>query len=290
MKIYFFIGKGGAGKSTLSSLTALYLASQDRKVLLSSLDPAHNLSDIFEKDFSDKPIEIISGLLGIEVDHEKWIRSFLKQSEDQLKKSYAYLTSFSMDKHFSVMQHAPALQEYALQQAFISLIEKYSSQDVLIFDMPPTALTLKFFALPQLSLLWLENLQKLRSEIIKKQQVISKLSLGTKTFERDRVTQNINNQQVFWQKIDKLLKDPNVTHPVVVENPDPLSMAETHRITEKMADLAIASPAKALNNAPDNKVKGYRLVVPKMNDMTGMDNLLKAIEQIDFSGLLDKVY
>ena len=286
MKIYFFLGKGGVGKSTLSSLTALYLADQGRKVLLTSLDPAHNLSDIFKKEFSDKPYLIMKDLTVVEVNHEKWIRSFLKQSENQLKTSYAYLTTFSMDRHFSVLQHAPALQEYALQQAFVNLIDNNAEKDVLIFDMPPTALTLKFFALPELSLLWLENLLHLRSEIIEKQKIISKLSLGGKTFERDRVTQNINNQQAYWQKIDRLLKDPNVTCPVVVENPDALSMAETHRITEKMTDLAIASPAKALNNARDYKVKGYRLVVPKMNDMTGMDNLLQAVKSIDFSHLV----
>ena len=45
MKILFFMGKGGVGKSTLSTLTAIYLAKNGNKVLLTSLDPAHNLAE-----------------------------------------------------------------------------------------------------------------------------------------------------------------------------------------------------------------------------------------------------
>jgi len=284
MKIFFFIGKGGVGKSTLSSLTALYLAKQNYKVLLTSLDPAHNLTDIFEKNFSDKPLTIIKNLEVLEIEHDRWIKAFLKQSTNQLKTSYSYLTTFSMDKHFSVMQHAPALEEYALHQAFINIIEKNKQKDYLIFDMPPTALALKFFALPQLSLLWLENLLDLRNEIKKKQEIISKLSLGSKTFERDRVMQNIDNQKKHWQNVDKMLKNKYLSYPVVVENPDQLSVAESKRIIEKMASLEMAPVIKALNNAVDN-VKEYNLVVKQKKHVTGLKNLQEMVDNIDFSNL-----
>ncbi len=53
---YFHAGKGGVGKSTTSALSALHLARTGQNVLLVSLDPAHNQADIFDTDFSDKPI------------------------------------------------------------------------------------------------------------------------------------------------------------------------------------------------------------------------------------------
>jgi arsenite-transporting ATPase len=285
MKIYFFLGKGGVGKSTISSLTAVYLAGQGKKVVLTSLDPAHNLTDIFERGFSDKATNILTNLDVIETDHDKWIRAFVKQSENQLKSSYSYLTTFSMEKHFSVLQHAPALEEYALHMAFASIVEDYKALDFLIFDMPPTALALKFFALPQLSLLWLENLLHLRSEIIDKQKIITRLSLGNKTFERDRVTQNINTQQKNWRNIDTLLKNNMLCFPVVVENPDQLSTAESQRIISKMKNMAVPSVVRALNKASAEN-PAYQLVIQKKEKINGMDNLLEAVKTIDFSRML----
>ncbi|MCB0284964.1 MAG: AAA family ATPase, partial [Calditrichaeota bacterium] len=40
MKILFIIGKGGVGKSSLSALCGLHLSQKNKKVLITSLDPA----------------------------------------------------------------------------------------------------------------------------------------------------------------------------------------------------------------------------------------------------------
>ncbi|WP_218971081.1 ArsA-related P-loop ATPase [Bifidobacterium pseudolongum] len=42
-----FTGKGGVGKTTVSCATALSLATQGRKVLLVSTDPASNVAQVF---------------------------------------------------------------------------------------------------------------------------------------------------------------------------------------------------------------------------------------------------
>jgi arsenite-transporting ATPase len=49
MNFFFFTGKGGVGKSTLAAASAWQL-SQKYRVLIVSLDPAHNLGDIFGVD------------------------------------------------------------------------------------------------------------------------------------------------------------------------------------------------------------------------------------------------
>ena len=47
-KYYFFTGKGGVGKTTLSCATALQFINDDKKVLLVCTDPASNLTDVLE--------------------------------------------------------------------------------------------------------------------------------------------------------------------------------------------------------------------------------------------------
>jgi len=46
------------GKSTAAALNSLFLAQKGFQILIVSLDPAHNQSDIFETSLSDKPTKI----------------------------------------------------------------------------------------------------------------------------------------------------------------------------------------------------------------------------------------
>lgn len=143
----FFMGKGGVGKSTSSALYSVYLAEKGYKVLMVSLDPAHNQSDIFKKSFSDKPTKVTNAFSVIEVDQEKWIKLYLKEIQLQINRTYTYLTAFNLEGYFKVIKHSPGLEEYALILAFNHIQNNFTDYDYLIFDMAPTALSLKFFNL-----------------------------------------------------------------------------------------------------------------------------------------------
>ena len=57
----FFGGKGGVGKTTAASATALYLLKQlkrDESILLFSTDPAHSLSDSLDVKIGDRLVEV----------------------------------------------------------------------------------------------------------------------------------------------------------------------------------------------------------------------------------------
>ncbi len=43
----FFTGKGGVGKTSVASATAVGLADEGKRVLLVSTDPASNLDEVF---------------------------------------------------------------------------------------------------------------------------------------------------------------------------------------------------------------------------------------------------
>jgi len=235
----FFMGKGGVGKSTSSALFSVFLAQKGFQVLIVSLDPAHNQSDIFERSLSDKPLQIAPNLSAIEIDQEFWIRQYLKDIHNQINRTYSYLTAFNLEKYFSVIKYSPGLEEYALILAFEKIQENFSQCDYLIFDMPPTALGLKFFSLPSLSLIWIEHLLALRKEIIKKRDLITNIKLIKKEIERDKVLNKINELRNQYQNLKDAFEDRKQTQINLVLNPDKLSYAESIRIVTALQEINI---------------------------------------------------
>ena len=67
-----FCGKGGTGKTTLSTVTALHFALQGYRTLLISTYPAPSLSDILEIDVGGEvmPIPDAPWLSALELDYD----------------------------------------------------------------------------------------------------------------------------------------------------------------------------------------------------------------------------
>ena len=135
VKIHFFIGKGGVGKSTTSALTALNLAHSNRETLLVSMDPAHNLKDIFQQQFSEKSFQVMRGLAVREVDIEYWMKVYLKDTESQLKKVYSYQSAFNIQSYYNILKYSPGLEEYALLLAFENVLHTADDKDEIIFPL-----------------------------------------------------------------------------------------------------------------------------------------------------------
>ena len=246
------MGKGGVGKSTSAALFSTFLAQKGARVVLVSLDPAHNQSDIFERALSDEPVEVAPLLRVIEIDEDSWIRTYLKDVRQQINRTYSYLTAFNLDKYFSVIKHSPGLEEYALILAYEHLQKKYAEWDYLVFDMPPTALSLKFFALPSLSLVWVNHLLALRQEIIQKRELITKIKLLNKEFERDKVLNKIEAQRKQYEALRETFTDPEKTQVYLVLNPDKLSHAESLRIFHSLKEIDIRLYRTVYNKRPVN--------------------------------------
>lgn len=245
---YFFLGKGGVGKSTISAVQALQETARGKKVLLISMDPAHNQADIFDRPLTDKPTSIQSRLEVLQMDHSYWIKKYLQQIESRLKSSYQYLSALNLDHYLQIIRFSPGIEEYALLLAFDYYARTYAQKDLLIFDMPPTALTLKFFNLPQLSILWLEKLLQLRREILEKRKIISKIKLGRVESETDKILNNLNKQMGLYSAINERLHDPAQTKLKLVLNDDRLSRSETRFIVDRLQEWKYAIDEWLVNN------------------------------------------
>jgi arsenite-transporting ATPase len=252
-QLYFFIGKGGVGKSTTSAITALSAAQTGRDTLLVSMDPAHNQRDIFEQDFSEQPVQIAAHLAVKEVDTDYWIAKYLKETQDHIKRTYAYQSAFNLQKYFKVLQFSPGLEEYALLLAFENILQVSENKDIIIFDMAPTALTLRFFSLPFITLIWLEELLKLRKQIYEKKEIISKIKFGKKEIEQDKVKAKLEGMILNFGLLRDCFRSA-ATRIHLVMNTDKLSLAEALRIKQKLTDVAIHIDSVIVNKSQGNQI------------------------------------
>lgn len=247
-ELHFFVGKGGVGKSTTSALTGLSLAAAGRKTLLVSMDPAHNQQDIFETEFSEKPRRVCDGLSVKQVDTRRWMARYLKQTREHVRKTYLYQSAFNIQDHFKVLEFSPGLEEYALLMAFEDIAARSGDQDAILFDMAPTALSLRFFALPAITLIWLEKLLSLRTLICDKKEIISKIRLGRRDIERDRVKNTLGNMIERHKALRaRFLSDQARIH--LVLNDDRLSLSEAIRIRDGLTTQGMAIDRLVVNRA-----------------------------------------
>lgn len=250
----FFLGKGGVGKSTISALTGLSLAQRGFKVLLVSMDPAHNQSDIFGMSLSEKPLVLEKLLYLKEVDIGWWVRKYVKSVQHEIKASYNYLTALNLESYFDVLKFSPGIEEYALLLAFSEIRTKYAKHDYILFDMPPTALALKFFGLPKLSLAWLEKLHELRQLILKKREILHRIQLGSKEWEQDKIVNRLQKQMEFYKKIKSVISDGVQTHIKLILNNDTLSVNESRLILEQLGEQKIKISGIIINKFQDSSL------------------------------------
>jgi arsenite-transporting ATPase len=267
-KIAFFLGKGGVGKTTISSTVAWQFAGENTKVLIASLDPAHNLGDVFQKKLTNERLPLGANLDGMEIDLSAWVARYLKESRDEIKQNYQYHSAMNVDSYVNILKYSPGTEEYAVLWAIEHIYKKYVSvYDLIIFDTPPTALTLRFLAMPSITGLWVRELSAMREKILKKRQTILSVNPGAsivKSYSPDSARQDAPVRGAMDKKDDQIyLKLSGIgerltelqrifsqeSYLSVVVNPDTLSLSEALRIREELDKLGVHINSVNLNKA-----------------------------------------
>ncbi|WP_455382196.1 ArsA family ATPase [Salinispira pacifica] len=255
MKSIFFVGKGGVGKSTLSATAAWQLSRAGHRVFAISFDPAHNLGDIFGLSLSDAKATVDANLDLAEADLDRAAERYIQKNVDILNQMYSYTKAFNLDLYFKVLRYSPGVEEYAALTVLEEVFRTETDYDYVVFDTPPTALTLRILALPNIAVTWIDRLRRIRREILRKRYTIHNLSgkyieggvqLPYKE-EDDEVIRQLS--RLFKQYVDLYARLRGGDNSIaVVFNPDFLSRRESERIITGLNDLKL--PLRA---AFDNK-------------------------------------
>jgi arsenite-transporting ATPase len=298
-KNIFFLGKGGTGKTTIAALTALALVEKGAKVALISMDPAHNLFDVFQIKSKKHSTIFDKHLVIEEIDIEYWIKTYLRSIEQQVSKSYQYLTSLSLEKHLQVIRYSPGLEEYALIFAYESLQKKYDQFSYRIFDMPPTALAMRFFNLPQLTLVWMEKLIQIRKIILSKKKIIENIHSIPNKSDPDKILNQLKILQEDYKRINSRFCDEDETAINVVINEDKLSISESGDIERHFNSLGLEINKMIVNKSRDEikenkfeklfKAKSFSFLPYTPNPLIGIAALKNYIEDAHFQKYKAKI-
>ncbi len=248
MKTLFFTGKGGVGKSTLSAAAAWQLAEKGNRVLAVSFDPAHNLGDIFHEELSHRKKRFKQTNLYLqETDLDVSAQEYLKANMGLMEEIYSYTRPFNMDRYFKVLKYSPGVEEYAALTSLEAIITRERDNfDYIVFDTPPTGLTLRILALPHITVSWIDRLIKIRSEILEKRHTVHNISgtydeKGFKvayTEDEDKVMQKLRQMHRRYVRVREVLQSGDSSIAVVF-NPDLLSLRESQRLFKGLIELML---------------------------------------------------
>jgi arsenite/tail-anchored protein-transporting ATPase len=154
-ELIFFVGKGGVGKTTVSSAYAVRVAAQfpKKKVLLVSTDPAHSLSDVLDRRIGSSPKPVGAGgpqnLLAWEIESERLFRVFLDANKKQLVEAIERGSLFTADEISSLLETAlPGMSEMGALLGIHDGIES-GKYEIIVVDTAPFGHTLRLFGLAE---------------------------------------------------------------------------------------------------------------------------------------------
>lgn len=144
MRVLLLTGKGGVGKTTMATATAVGAAAHGHRVFLLSTDPAHSVGDALGRRVGARPTEIARNVVAQEIavldeierswsEIQTWLRHLLKENADEL-----------VAEEILVF---PGLEELVALRA-IREVEALGDFDVCVVDCAPTGSTLRMLRFP----------------------------------------------------------------------------------------------------------------------------------------------
>jgi len=153
-QLAFFLGKGGVGKTTVSSAYAVHCARQNghQRVILISTDPAHSLADVLQKKLTSKISTIAVSqrhkLHVWQVDSVELFRKFLNKYRDQILSVIDAGAIFSRSDIEPLIDSAlPGMAEMSALLAIHQAVESGRYHRIVV-DTAPFGHTIRLFELP----------------------------------------------------------------------------------------------------------------------------------------------
>jgi arsenite-transporting ATPase len=244
-KLTFFLGKGGVGKTTVSTAYALHLsASKSKKVVLISTDPAHSLADVLDVRLKSGMQTLRGadsrGLSVWQIDAGARFQEFLDEYRDAISDLVEQGTFLSKTEIESFLETAlPGLAEVSALLTISDLLES-GKFDEIVVDTAPIGHTLELFRIPTQLARFLEFLELSG----KRDEVLAQHFGGNVSRSRPAVLDQ-------WEAVLSSLRaalSSEQSKLLMVTSPEKFSLEEAVRTTQILKEDAQARIADVVLN------------------------------------------
>ena len=222
----FFTGKGGVGKTSLSTAAALTLADAGRKVLLVSTDAASNLDEMLGIELRNTPVPVpgATGLSVLNIDPDTAAESYRQRVLAQMDTTASDAERSTVREQLS----GACTTEIACFDEFSSLLSGGAEHyDHIVFDTAPTGHTLRLLSLPKAWTGFLDGNDRGAS------------CLGPHS--------GLKMQEVRFKAALDALSDAAKTTVILVTRPDRGAIAEAAHTSDELRELGLNNQRLAIN-------------------------------------------
>jgi arsenite-transporting ATPase len=254
LRLLFFGGKGGVGKTTCAASVALALAEQrpEARILLLSTDPAHSVADVLEVPLGDDERPVAGAPENLQARELDAGRAFAAWRDRHAEKVGEAVEAFTSEGVGDLLDLTPpGLDELiALSTLLDAVLDSGETDggrpyDLVVVDTAPTGHALRLLEMPELALSWDHYLLSL---LLKYREAVG---LGDLAAELVELSKSL-------KRLDALLRDAGRTRFVAVTRAAELPRRETVRLLEALEKLAIAVPAVVVNAVPPGEAPRER--------------------------------
>ena len=222
----FFTGKGGVGKTSLSTAVALHLADCGKQVLLVSTDSASNLDEMLGVPLSNQPTPVpgAPGLSVLNIDPDAAAEAYRQRVVEQMARDATTEEVNTVREQLS----GACTTEIASFDEFSSLLADQNQEyDHIVFDTAPTGHTLRLLSLPKAWSGFLANNDQGAS------------CLGPHS--------GLKMQEIRFKAALDALSHPALTSVVLVTRPDKSAIAEASRTSDELKELGLNNQRLVVN-------------------------------------------
>jgi arsenite/tail-anchored protein-transporting ATPase len=231
LRIIFFAGKGGVGKTSVAAATGVRAAEMGKRTLVMSLDVAHSLADIFDldKELLDRnqgrPFKITDNLWIQEMDIQEEIDRNWRQIHDYLS---GLLNTSGLDEVLAEeLAILPGMEEISLL-LYINQYVRRRRFDVILLDCAPTGESLRFISIPTTLEWYMEKVFRLQRTLVKVARPLAKRFYDL-PLPDDGYFKAIEDLCERLKGVDQVLCDPDLTTVRLVATPEKVVLKETQR-------------------------------------------------------------